>query len=98
MDIATVTTGLKAKAETAAELGKTVKFDFGDDGKIFVDGNNGNAVSNDDVDADCTVQVSMSDFVDMAEGRLNAMNAFMGGKLKVLGDMSVAMKLQTILG
>lgn len=96
MDIAAVTAGLKEKAEAAAELGKTVKFDFGDDGKIFVDGNNGNAVSNDDADADCTLQVSMADFVDMAEGRLNAMNAFMGGKLKVLGDMSVAMKLQSL--
>ncbi len=96
MDIAAVTAGLKEKAEAAAALGKTVKFDFGDDGKIFVDGNNGNAVSNDDADADCTLQVSMSDFVDMAEGRLNAMNAFMGGKLKVLGDMSVAMKLQSL--
>jgi putative sterol carrier protein len=34
----------------------------------------------------------------MVEGRLNGMNAFMGGKLKVDGDMSIAMKLQSIIG
>jgi putative sterol carrier protein len=97
MDLATITAGMAERAGTKPALGKTVKFDFGADGKIYINGNNANAVSNNDDAADCTLQLSMSDFVDMVEGRLNAMNAFMGGKLKVLGDMSVAMKLQTIL-
>lgn len=97
MDLETITAGMKERAESKPPLGKTVKFDFGPDGVIFVDGNNGNAVSNDTGAADCTLQVAKGDFIDMVEGRLNAMNAFMGGKLKVLGDMSVAMKLQSIL-
>jgi putative sterol carrier protein len=97
MDLATITAGMKERAEAKPPLGKTVKFDFGSDGKIHIDGNNGNAVTNEDGPADCTLKLTMSDFADMVEGRLNAMNAFMGGKLKVEGDMSVAMKLQTIL-
>jgi len=41
-----------------------------------------------------TVTVAASDWVDIAEGRLDAMKAFMGGKLKVKGDMMFMMKFQ----
>jgi len=33
----------------------------------------------------------------MANGELNAMAAFMQGKIKISGDMSLAMRLQSIL-
>lgn len=98
MDIEKITQGLSEKAAAAPAIDRSVKFDFGSDGVIYVDGYNNNAVSNENLDADCTVQVSISDFIDMVKGDLNPMNAFMGGKLKVLGDMSVAMKLQSLLG
>jgi putative sterol carrier protein len=32
------------------------------------------------------------------EGKLDGMGAFMSGKLKVQGDLSLAMRLQTLLG
>jgi putative sterol carrier protein len=97
MDLATITAGMKERVEAKPAFGNTVKFDFGDDGKIHIDGKNGNSVTNDDGAADCTLKVTLGDFVDMVEGRLNGMNAFMSGKLKVEGDMSIAMKLQTII-
>jgi putative sterol carrier protein len=34
----------------------------------------------------------------MIDGQLNATSAFMAGKLKIKGDMSLAMKLQSIVG
>ncbi|MCC7108620.1 MAG: SCP2 sterol-binding domain-containing protein, partial [Deltaproteobacteria bacterium] len=37
------------------------------------------------------------DWVAIARGKLNATSAFMQGKIKVKGDMSLAMKLQTLL-
>jgi putative sterol carrier protein len=98
MDLATITAGMKERVEAKPAFGNTVKFDFGDDGRIHIDGKNGNTVTNDDGPADCTLKVAFTDFVDMVEGRLNGMNAFMSGKLKVEGDMSIAMKLQTIIG
>ena len=37
--------------------------------------------------ANCTVTLSEGDFVAMAEGKLNGMQAFMAGKMKVKGNM-----------
>lgn len=44
-----------------------------------------------------TITMASNDFVDMVEGRLDSMAAFMGGKLKVAGDMMLAMQLQNLL-
>ncbi|NLA04878.1 MAG: SCP2 sterol-binding domain-containing protein, partial [Firmicutes bacterium] len=38
------------------------------------------------------------DFGSLLDGKLNATSAFMAGKLKVKGDMGLAMKLQSLLG
>jgi putative sterol carrier protein len=46
---------------------------------------------------DVTFTVSDKDWLAMAEGKLDAMNAFMTGKLKVAGDMMLAMKVQSLL-
>jgi len=44
-----------------------------------------------------TISMSGSDFKDMQNGKLNGMSAFMSGKLKVKGDMSLAMKLESLI-
>jgi putative sterol carrier protein len=47
--------------------------------------------------AKCTVNASDVDFLAMMGGKLNPQLAFMSGKLKIQGDMGLAMKLQQIL-
>ena len=45
-----------------------------------------------------TVTMSLDDFNKITEGKLNPTAAFMSGQLKISGDMSLAMKLQSIIG
>jgi putative sterol carrier protein len=44
-----------------------------------------------------TITMASNDFADMVEGKLDGVTAFMGGKLKVKGDMMLAMQLQSLL-
>lgn len=46
----------------------------------------------------CTITVGDNDFIGIVTGKLNGQMAFMSGKLKVAGNMSLAMKLGTVLG
>jgi putative sterol carrier protein len=48
-------------------------------------------------DAKCTVTATDLDFMNIVNGKLNPQMAFMSGKLKIQGDMGLAMKLQQIL-
>jgi putative sterol carrier protein len=43
-----------------------------------------------------TLSMSASDYVDMIMGKLNGQMAFMSGKLKISGDMGLAMKMQNL--
>jgi len=46
--------------------------------------------------ANITVTMQASDYLDMINGRLNPQMAFMAGKLKIKGDMNLALKMQEI--
>lgn len=41
---------------------------------------------------------SAQDYIDLVNGELNPMSAFMQGKVKVKGDMGLALKLQAMFG
>jgi putative sterol carrier protein len=85
-----ITAELQAAVGDDSGLGRTIKFDFRDEGCIHVDGGR---VSNDDLPADCTLDLSRHDFEELARGRLDPAMAMMRGRLKIHGDMTVAMKL-----
>ena len=98
-EIAAITDQMKkALGGGNSGLNATLKFDFEGKGKIFIDGKaTPNTVSNDDNPADCTITVALDTFKKMVARELDGTTAFMQGKLKVAGDMSVAMKLGPIL-
>ena len=75
-------------------LQRSLKLDFKGEGFIHVEGQ---SVTNDDAAADCTVVVSREDLLAMAKGELDPMSAMLRGRLKIKGDMAVAMQLQGML-
>ncbi|RJF88264.1 sterol-binding protein [Oleomonas cavernae] len=92
-----ITEQMKTRVGDNSGLGASVKFDFKGEGIVYVDGKSTpNTVSNEDKPADCTIKIAKDDFVALGDGKLNPTTAFMMGKLKVEGNMGVAMKLQTI--
>jgi len=84
---------------TKSGLGGILKFDFGEPGSVLVDGKSDpNTVTDGEgKNADCTIMVRLETFEKMVKGELDGTSAFMQGKLRVAGDMGLAMKLGPIL-
>ena len=91
-------------ADPAKMKGVTAVYQFelsGDDGGVFhaaVDDGKATVVEAAHDSPNITITMTAEDFAAMLDGKLNATSAFMDGKLKVKGDMSLAMKLQSLLG
>ena len=92
MSLEDTTNKVTELANETDPLGSTVKFVF-EEGVIFLDGNENNAVSEEDREADCTISMDLADFNGMLSGDLDPTSAFMGGQMQIDGDMMVAMKL-----
>jgi len=45
-----------------------------------------------------TLTMASPDFLDLVNGKLNGQTAFMAGKLRIAGDMGLAMKLGALFG
>lgn len=98
MVIDKITEGIKRAIGEDCGLGARLKLDFGRDGLILLDARNRpNRVSNDDEPADCTLSMTLETFQQLLAGKIDGRAAFMQGKLKVAGDMSVAMRVGPLL-
>ncbi len=77
-------------------LKSKVKFQF-EEGFILLDDTlSPTLVSNEGEGADCIIKMKLKNFDKLISGSLNPMMAFMSGKLKIDGDMSIAMKLSSL--
>ncbi len=85
------------RAEKAAGVNATIQYDIaGDQGgtwhAVIKDGtctvNSGAAAT-----PNLTLAMSSQDWLDMVGGKLSGQMAFMSGKLKLKGDMGLAMKI-----
>lgn len=98
MSLESITQDIKSRLSRAVGLNNKVKFDFGDEGIVFVDNTqNPPDVSHEDQEADCTLICSMETFEGFLNGSKDPNIAFMMGQLKVKGSMGLAMKLNGIL-
>lgn len=85
-------------ADNASPVGGSIKFVL-DENVVHIDGSgDANVVTSEDKEADCTITTSVETLEKLRSGDLNPMMAVMGGKVKISGDMGLAMKLQNLLG
>jgi putative sterol carrier protein len=84
--------------DSAGQIGAVYKFVLsGDGGGTWIMNLKDNpGVTEGEGDAACTIKMAASDYVDMVEGRANGQQLFFSGKLKIEGDMGLAMKLQKL--
>jgi len=74
----------------------SVKFEFSDLGALRIDANGPRM--DDGADADCTIEADIDTFKAMFDGELSPTSAFMSGRIRIDGDMGVAMKAASLLG
>jgi acyl-CoA dehydrogenase len=90
--------GKRLTQEKAKKINASFLFDIAGE-KWLVDlTKDTNWIEKTDGDAQCTITVKdPNDWVSLATGKLNPTMAFMQGKIRVKGDMSLALKLQSLL-
>lgn len=92
-----ITEEVRKQAANVEPINDTIKIML-DDEAIYIDGTGEtNVVSNEDKEATTTIITSQENFIKMAKGELNPMMAVMGGKVKIKGNMGLAMKLQSLI-
>lgn len=98
MTVYDLTTALQQRGESMATIDATLKLDFRGEGIIHLDSKGDkNIITNDDKPADCTISLKLATFEKLRKGDLNPMMAVMTGKIKISGDMALAMKLQDLI-
>ncbi len=92
---------LEADPSKAQGVNAAYAFDLaGDDGgayHVVLKDGKGEAGPGAPENPNITISMKSEDFVDLATGKLDGTMAFMSGKLKIKGDMGLAMKLQSVL-
>jgi len=93
----------RLNGDKAKKINSTYLFDIGgeDGGKWLADLTKPDGpwiTKVDGGEAKCVITIPKADdWVAIATGKMNPTSAFMQGKIKVKGDMSLAMKLQSLL-
>ena len=85
----------RAEGKDLSVLGGSVKFVV-DENVVVIDGNSGE-ISSDDKAATCTISTDAATMQSIMDGSSSPQAAFMTGKLKVAGDMSIALKVQSVI-
>lgn len=83
-----------------AGLNATYQFNItGDGGNWYVEFNDGHPTVNEGTapEPSITLTADAGDWAEIVTGQQDGQTAFLTGKLKIQGDMTLAMKLQSIL-
>ena len=98
MSIEDIQNQLDEKLKIAPPIGAVLKFDFGDEGTILIDGmESPPKISQEDGEADTTLICTTETLKGIAKGTVDPTMAYMTGKLRVEGSIGYALKLASYL-
>jgi putative sterol carrier protein len=96
-----INTRISADPSKTAGMNAVYAFDLGGEqpGQYHISLKDGSADVGEGIPENPNITITMKseDFVDLATGKLDGTMAFMSGKIKIKGDMGLAMKLQSVL-
>ena len=99
MTIEEICADMSEKASQIDPLGKSLMFCL-DDERMLIDGfgdkNEVAIVTGQDVDAECTVRMSLDTYGKLQRREIKPFMAVASGKIKVKGDFSIATKLKKL--
>jgi putative sterol carrier protein len=88
------------QADKADGVDATIQFDLSGDegGQFYLVVKDGEVTAEEGTadDPKMTLKSDVNDYYKVATGETNPMQAFMSGKIKISGDMGLAMKLQSM--
>ena len=80
----------------AGKIDAKIKFKFSDGCVLIDDTTSPPTISNENNDADCIIEINNENFSEILNKRMSSMSAFMTGKMKIKGEMGIAMKLSSL--
>jgi putative sterol carrier protein len=99
MDMQQLTDRVRKAVGDDSGIEATIKFIFPNEGIVYIDGaSKPNTVTNEDKDAKITITVSKDNFEKIIDHKLNPKLALMTGKMRLRGDIRIAMRLDKVFG
>lgn len=93
-----ITTYLKQSLPADGTIGARLKFVYPGVGVVMIDGRKiPNVVSNRDEVADCTVEIDPNVHFKLLHGEMDQGLAFRQGKMRISGDVAIAVRLGPVL-
>ena len=80
----------------AGKIDAKIKFEFSVGCVLIDDTTSPPTISNENNDADCVIEINNENFSEILNKKMSSMSAFMTGKMKIKGEMTIAMKLSSL--
>ncbi|HUJ58799.1 MAG TPA: SDR family NAD(P)-dependent oxidoreductase [Kofleriaceae bacterium] len=87
---------IKQNPDIPSKVGVVYKFKVGETPYVIDLKNGAGSVAQHDGAAECTLELSESDFLDLTQGKSDPMKLFTTGKLKISGNVMASQKLQAL--
>ncbi|MCS7153113.1 MAG: SCP2 sterol-binding domain-containing protein [Bacteroidia bacterium] len=98
MTLEQIQQAISERAARLSDLNASVKFVLDGNKIIHVDAKQKPpSISMEDKPADCTIRMSSETFSDIVSGRSSPATAFMFGKIRIEGNMSIALAVSRVL-